>query len=273
VKPINYVRASEQVKPKFRCEEEIFKMKENRSEPKPRKHPNLMQAAKKREELSNMRVRDKNRISSIERGTSGGDLEYANQMLGWSEGYFKNVDRHMINEAKAVSCWKWINGIRGCGSGSLPAQLLAEIDDIGKFRTISNLWSFAGYGLEDGKCVRNKKGVKSKKNRDLQAICWNIADTFIKHQTPVYVDMYYGEKARQRKLHPDKVGNDEKGTYDFTDQHLHYRAIRKMMKLFLSHLWLKWREAEGLPVTDPYAIAIMKHTHFIAPPEGLDERD
>ena len=45
------------------------------------------------------------------------------------------------------------------------------------------------------------------------------------------------------------------------------------MKLFLSHLWLKWREAEGLPITQPYAIAHGGHEHVISPDEMLDKPD
>lgn len=41
--------------------------------------------------------------------------------------------------------------------------------------------------------------------------------------------------------------------------HVHMRAQRKMSKLFLSHLWLVWRKAEGLPVSKPYAHAILGH--------------
>jgi hypothetical protein len=33
----------------------------------------------------------------------------------------------------------------------------------------------------------------------------------------------------------------------------HLTALRITEKLFLSHLWVVWREAEGLPVTVPYA--------------------
>lgn len=41
--------------------------------------------------------------------------------------------------------------------------------------------------------------------------------------------------------------------------HIHLRALRKMVKRFLADLWAEWRKMEGLPVTDPYPIAILKH--------------
>jgi len=38
-----------------------------------------------------------------------------------------------------------------------------------------------------------------------------------------------------------------------------------MGKIFLAHLWVKWREFEGLPVSQPYVQAILGHTHIIEP--------
>jgi len=52
--------------------------------------------------------------------------------------------------------------------------------------------------------------------------------------------------------------------------HLDNLARVKMIKLFLAHLWLTWREAEGLPVSKPYAIDIQRHSSFIGPWEMCD---
>lgn len=42
-------------------------------------------------------------------------------------------------------------------------------------------------------------------------------------------------------------------------------ARRKVMKLFLSHLWVVWRTLEKLPVTLPYAIEKLGHEHLKTP--------
>ena len=42
-------------------------------------------------------------------------------------------------------------------------------------------------------------------------------------------------------------------------------AIRKMVKIFLQHYWLKCREIKGLPTGKPYAIDKLDHTTFIEP--------
>lgn len=52
--------------------------------------------------------------------------------------------------------------------------------------------------------------------------------------------------------------------------HLHNMALEKMVKLFLACLWLVWREAEGLPITKPYAIDRLGHNSFIDPNEMCD---
>jgi len=64
------------------------------------------------------------------------------------------------------------------------------------------------------------------------------------------------------------------GTPALTPAHRHARAFRKVEKLFLQHLWLKWRTLEGQPVTDPW-IFTAKGGHdkarMIPPPESRDD--
>ena len=57
--------------------------------------------------------------------------------------------------------------------------------------------------------------------------------------------------------------------------HVHMQAMRKMIKLILSHLWLVWREAEGLPITKPYAYDILGHTEhdYIGPWEMVEKSE
>ncbi len=49
-------------------------------------------------------------------------------------------------------------------------------------------------------------------------------------------------------------------------------ARQKAAKLFLSHLWVVWREAEGLPTTDPYVIAKGGGEHDYIDPWTFVER-
>jgi len=49
---------------------------------------------------------------------------------------------------------------------------------------------------------------------------------------------------------------------DWTESHGNMDAIRVMMKLFLSHLWQKWCEIEGLEVTKPYVVDKLEHNYL-----------
>jgi len=117
----------------------------------------------------------------------------------------------------------------------------------------------------DWKLVKHRdiklSGWNSPYNARLKSICYLIVEQFIKQQTPVYVDIYYAEKERQRHDHPEPI--KENGKWKFNDGHLHHRAMRKTAKIFLQHLWVKWREAEGLPVSKPYVEAVLGHTNII----------
>lgn len=241
---------------------------DQRPAPKPRKLAALWQMYLFWHELVILRIRHSNRISSVEAGKSNYDaeLEKAYVSLVGIDEHEEFYRKQMIEAGKtAGDIWAWVTSIRGLKEGGLAAQLIAQIDDISTFTNISKLWRFAGYAVIDGKAEHNKQGEKAHKNNLLQAVVWNIGDQFIKQQTPLYVDIYYQEKARLRELYPMPIDVNSGSLWPqkFTDMHVHRMAKRKMEKVFLSHLWLKWREAEGLPVTMPYAIAILNHADYI----------
>jgi len=71
-------------------------------------------------------------------------------------------------------------------------------------------------------------------------------------------------------LPKDKDGKRYEPEGMISEGHVHNQAMRKMIKLFLACLWLTWREAEGLPVTKPYAIDQLGHNSYIDPWEMTD---
>lgn len=251
---------------------------DNRPDPKPRKHPQLWQAYLWWYELMEMRKRHNLRISSIDRGKSNLDSQFEYDMLDiiQIDTLVKQTKTIMINygtkvgldlDSKEVSpIWQWITSIKGLGEGSLAAQLLSQIDDIDNSPTVASLWRYAGFAVIDGKAEKNSKGEKSKFNRKLKGICFNIADQFIKQQTPGYVDIYYAEKERLKTAYPapicegcqqlaepfqKKVKGEIYTSYrcpdrnkdhkiKYGDAHIHNRAWRKMIKIFLKDLWIEW---------------------------------
>jgi len=91
-------------------------------------------------------------------------------------------------------------------------------------------------------------GWHSPYNKILKSHMFNIADQFIRQHTPPYRDIYDAEKSRQAAMYPKKQKGNNGRKYDFTKDHLHRRATRKMIKEFLKDFWCAWREIEGLPV-------------------------
>lgn len=276
---------------------------DKRPDPKPRKHPQLWQLFLRWDELKEMRKRHTLRISSIDAGKSNMDAQVERDFLEAIEidVHIELAKEGMINFGANVGpIWEALTSIKGLGEGSLAAQLLAQIDDISKFATISKLWRFARYGLSEywmknNKVMAPKEGYqydKDKKkvhvvtvpkngwqlktiadrniekwvspfNKILGSVCWNIASQFLMQQSIGYADYYYDEKDRQRKNNPKKIKIS--GKWMFTDGHLHNRAKRHTAKLFLQHLWINWRTLEGLPVSKPYVHDILGHSNYIPP--------
>ena len=46
-----------------------------------------------------------------------------------------------------------------------------------------------------------------------------------------------------------------------------FNCFYTMVKIFLQHLWLKWRELEGLPISKPYSIERLGHAEYISAEE------
>jgi len=241
-------------------------MTDQRPDPKQRKHIQLWQAYLQWNELVEMRKRHLLRISSIEAGKSNMALGIEQRFMDLTrlDDLIDDHRKYMVEcGAEVGDVWGWLTIVKGLGQGGLAAQLLAQIDDIGKFDTVSKLWRFAGLAVIDGKRETNKPGEKSHFNARLKSICWLISDQFVKQNTPLYRDIYDQEKARLRRLYPEKIVTNGKTQYN--DGHIDNMARRKTVKIFLQHLWVIWRKLEGLPVSEPYVQAILGHTHIIEP--------
>ena len=104
-----------------------------------------------------------------------------------------------------------------------------------------------------------RKGVKIDYSPRLKSTCYLIGTSFLRCGSP-YRRVYDSAKEFYKAKHPE-----------WTLKHQDMAARRKMVKIFLSHLWVKYREAEGLPVTKPYAIERLGHNSYIAPEEFVKE--
>ena len=172
------------------------------------------------------------------------------------------------HESKEHPMYPWLISVRGIGP-VLAGGLLAYIRDIGRFDTVSKLWAYVGLHVIDGVAPKRRRGEKANWSTPLKTLCWKIGESFVKARGP-YRDLYDSYKARDREKHPEKIDSGRKskaGTaiYTYSDGHIHARAKRYAVKIFLSHLWEVWRKQEGLPVRDPYALEVLGHTTKIEP--------
>jgi Zn finger protein HypA/HybF involved in hydrogenase expression len=162
----------------------------------------------------------------------------------------------LIEMVKEHTAWKWASNVKGAGLTTI-GRLIGKTD-IQRLKTVSAMWAHCGFGLyPDGTRQRKRKGEKIDYDTQLQSNCVILGESLLR-QKDSYYDYYIKEK--------DKFS-------DLSDGHRHNRAFRHMIKLFLSHFWQTWREAEGLPAPPPYAFDILNHPagHYIRPDEMVKQ--
>lgn len=202
------------------------------------------------------RVRFGNRISAIERGSDVVASSTFNILSAWNEKFSdleKEIDSNIRDVSKDYPIIEKMTKVKGLGS-LLASRLVSSID-ISRDDTVSSLWRYCGYGLKDGEIERMKKGEKLHYNKNLKPVCYLIGTSFLKSKSP-YSKIYYEAKEYYAEAHPE-----------WTKLHIHNASMRKMIKVFLSHLWQVWREMEGLEVSLPYILGKDGHSHYISPKE------
>ena len=103
-------------------------------------------------------------------------------------------------------------------------------------------------------------GYQSNWNDRLKVLGWKVGSSFVKmpSKRSKYRKLYEKIKAEEYKLHPKPIKKDSKILYNAG--HLNNRAIRKVVKIFLAHLWQTWRRQQGLKVTEPYVKQLLHHS-------------
>lgn len=150
--------------------------------------------------------------------------------------------------------------------------------------SISALWKFSGYAPVEGHAEKRIKGGGTLHyNAQLRTMCWRLGSSLLRAKGKFYE--YYNEQKERYvakyeaagvKIVPStqlpKVDGKKQETDGFISEgHVHNQALRKMIKLFLACLWLTWRENANLPVSNPYPIDILGHSHFIDPWSMVDK--
>jgi hypothetical protein len=168
------------------------------------------------------------------------------------------------------------------GIGPPMAGVLITTLDPHKARYISSFWKFAGLDLGpdgSGRSRRQEHLVERKyidRNGNeatrmgvtydpwLKTKLFVLASSFMRLGSP-WVEVYRGYKhrletdpAREKCTVVEwkkrrKAGEDVKHLW--TPERIDTASKRYMVKAFLADLWVNWRRLEGLPITEPYAVA------------------
>ena len=174
-----------------------------------------------------------------------------------------------------------------CGIGPvIAAGLLANID-MDRCPTVGSIWSFANLA---GTPKRSVKGEVRSWSTPFRSLCaYKIGESFVKVQSNpkdiygrVYVERKALETERNEKgeladqaakaLTLGKYRKETDAYKAYSDgklpkAHIHARARRYAVKLFLSHLHEVWYWYDfGQPAPRPYAFSHLGHAHLIAPP-------
>lgn len=206
-----------------------------------------------RESTQKTRLAFNNRIKAIERGADTAPkttLDALKRLKDQFQAIELGVDAHITELVRDITIVEHMCGVKGIGK-ILAARLVSMID-ISRSPHVSSLWRYAGFGVdEEGRADRPRKGQKRKDNKRLKVACHVVAMSFLKLNSPY------------RKIYDDARVYYEANRADWTKMHQHRAAIRKMMKVFLQHLWLRWRQLEGLPISEPYVAERLGHSHIL----------
>lgn len=207
-------------------------------------------------------------------------LEWAGSSMLTIENTIK---RALDKYTDADDTGAWAKSIVGIGP-VISAGLLAHID-IEKAPTVGHIWRFAGLDPTQ----EWAKGEKRPWNANLKVLCWKIGESFVKvsgNENDTYGKVWLWRKEQEQaaneagrfadqaaaKLERFKIG---KGTearkwYEqgkLPPAHIHARAKRYAVKLFLSHYHhVAFVNRFHQEPPKPFSIAIQGHGHYIPPP-------
>jgi hypothetical protein len=197
-----------------------------------------------------------NRVSAIERGADKTDEATLAVIQKWQDR-FQELEKELDEDINALvdDCPIIDRLCELKGIGKILAAKLVAMIDIEKADTVSALWRYAGYGVIDGERERPQKGEKLHYNARLKTTCYLIGSSFLRCGSDY------------RRVYDSAKEYYEANRTDWTKAHRHNAAMRKMIKTFLAHLWLVWRELEGLSTRSLYVNDRLDHGHYYTPQE------
>jgi transposase len=212
-------------------------------------------------QVQKARIQFGNRLDAVVRGSDDAGGSKQEELLArWYERFLDlehELDGDIRSLVRALAESEPIMGhlmaLKGIGE-VLAAKLVAPIE-IERASTVSALWRYCGMGVVDGERERPTAGERLHYNKRLKVVVLLIAGSFMKVGSP-YRRVYDSAREYYDANRPD-----------WPVVRRHRAAMRKMAKVFLAHLWERWRTLEGLPVREPYAHDRLNHEHLYGPEE------
>lgn len=208
-------------------------------------------------QIQKARIQFGNRLSALERGADDAAGSRQHEILTrWHERFQEleaELDGDIAELVREESIYEHLSAVKGIGP-ILAAKLISMID-IERATTVSALWRYAGYAVIDGERERPTKGEKLHYNKRLKTAVYLVGRQFLMCDSP-YRRIYYTAKDKYETTRPD-----------WTPKHRDLAARRRMVKVFLNHLWDRWRRLEGLPTRALYVQEHLGHDHVSRPEE------
>lgn len=180
------------------------------------------------------------------------------------------IENAMKQWCKEHPVWESFGShVAGCHPMSLAAVMSRA--DITRCETVSQFW--AHFGFRPGQ--KRTQGATLDFDPVGRTWCWRLGTNLLMAKGKFY-EHYLRRKEYETKRFEGHIVKAKKGEKvpegAITELHIHSRAMRHMIKLFLSMLWAVWRESEGLSVTVPYSLREgMSHQTLFKPEDYFDK--
>lgn len=252
-----------------------------------RDNPNrlaLREAVRFAYDLQKLRIQEGNRAGAQADHAKAALDEKHKAFLERASTALKNVEADAFKEVKRLLkpfpiYTEWLSKQKGVGP-QLAGVILAYFDPY-VAPTPSSFLSYAGIAVdpETGKADRLRKGHQAHFNPWLKAkLLAVLCGSFVKARSPWACFYYYrkhrrvnqtvdvcmlckGEKKFRGKTCECCKGTGGPAAWGASDMHRHKDANRYMLKMFLTELWLQWRQMEDLPLRVPYQVEYLGHVH------------
>jgi hypothetical protein len=192
----------------------------------------------------------------------------------------KQIKRALDAWSDSIPVARWAKTV---GIGPVIAAGLAAHIDMTRCPTVGHIWRFAGLDPTQ----ERERGTRCPWNADLKALCSKIGEFLVRsgNDSDFYRRLYLQRQAQeaaandagkfadqaQRKLEHCKLARNTDSHTSYSQgklppTHVHARAKRWVVKLFLSHYHEVALRLAGQAPVKPFGTAILSGTHYIAPP-------